>query len=872
MAQNSSTTPVMRQYFAAKQEYPGCLVFFRLGDFFELFYDDAIRAAADLEITLTKRRDRAGSPIPMCGVPAHSADGYLAKLLKKGHRVAICDQVEDPKQSRKLVKREVIQVLSPGTTSDLNLLNAGENNYLAAVHPGDSKSGFAYVDVSTGEFRATELTQAEAGDMLQSLGVRELLRAEAEPGLGLKFDGDQREQQYTVTGIDPWVFDLEYAERQLLDTYGLHSLDGLGIHGHPLATAAAGALLHYLKETQRSALSHLERPRYVQQADWMILDPVTVRHLELFDSLYQQIRTTLLYAMDRTATPMGARLQRNWLLRPSLDRDEIEQRLEAVESLCSDTIIRSELRSELRQMHDIERLAARVTLGSATPRDLYNLGSSLRRLPQLRAFAEQLPARKAATVAERMDTLEDIAAQIAETIAEQPPSTTGDGSAVAEGFDRDLDELRAIQRDSRTFIARLERRERGATGIESLKVKFNNVFGFFIEVSKSNLSKVPEHYERKQTLVNGERFATPELKELEAKVLDAEAQIAAKEAAILQGLVADVAAQARRIRGSAAAVAEIDTLRGLAEIAVERNYARPRFTSNGEIEIRGGRHPVVELVLQEERCEGFIENDLHLDSDERLLALITGPNMGGKSTYLRQTALIAIMAQSGSFVPARSAALPLIDRIFTRIGASDNLAQGRSTFMVEMTETAQILNTATERSLVLLDEIGRGTSTYDGLAIAWAVAEHILGKVRAKTLFATHYHELTELPKLCKGIVNLHVSAKQSGEQLVFFHRIEPGKADRSYGIEVARRAGLPPPVVSRANEVLAHHEQFEQAPRSAPEPRPASKPASPADGIIADFRKLNVDRISPIEALSLLHEWKAELEGRTEQRASLLR
>lgn len=851
----------MRQYFAAKQEHPGCLLFFRLGDFFELFYDDAIRAAKDLEITLTKRGDRSGQPIPMCGVPAHSVDGYLAKLLKKGHRVAICDQVEDPKLTRKLVKREVVRVLSPGTTSDLNLLNAGENNYLAAVHTDNSASGLAYVDVSTGEFRVTELASSEVDDMLESLGVKELLRAEAEPGLGLRFDGDRREQRHTVTGIDPWVFDLDYAERQLLEMYGLHSLDGIGISGHPLAVATAGALVHYLRDTQRSALAHLERPKYVQQADWMVLDPVTVRHLELFDSLYQQVRTTLLFALDRTVTPMGARLQRSWLMRPSLDLEEIEQRLEGVASLCAETIIRTELQSELKQLHDIERLAARITLGSANPRDLYNLGTSLKRIPQLRTFIRELSGLRAATLLERMDTLEDVAGQISATIAEQPSISVGEGNAVAEGFDPELDELRALQRDSRTIIAGLEQRERRATGIDSLKIKFNNVFGFFIEISKSNLSKVPEHYERKQTLVNAERFATTELKELEARVLDAETQIAAKEAAIFQRLVADVAARAGRIRSSASAIAEIDVLRGLAEIAVERNYTRPRFNSTGEIQIKGGRHPVVERALEDERGEGFIENDVHLDNDERLVALITGPNMGGKSTYLRQAALIAVMAQSGSFVPARSASLPLIDRIFTRIGASDNLAQGRSTFMVEMTETAQILNSATERSLVLLDEIGRGTSTYDGLAIAWAVAEYILGKVRAKTLFATHYHELTALPKTRKGIVNLHVSAKQSGDQLVFFHRIEAGKADRSYGIEVARLAGLPSEVVVRAGEVLAHHEQFDNAPREAP-PESVAKPVSAEDGIIAEFRGIDVNRLSPFEALSILHDWKADLEG----------
>ena len=783
MASRASRTPVMQQYHAAKQEHPNCLLFFRLGDFFELFYEDATAASVELGITLTKRRDGKGEAIPMCGVPAHAADAYISKLLGKGHRIAICDQVEDAKKSRGLIRRAVVKVLSPGTTSDPGLLKSGENNYLAAIHAKAGQAGLAYVDISTGEFRATQLAEPEVADMLESLGAKEVLRAETTPLLGALTgdDSEQAEPRYTSTDIASWVFDFDYSERLLLEVFGIHSLDGLGISDQHLVVGAAGALVHYLRETQRSSLPHLDRPRYFEQKDWMILDPVTVRHLELFDPLYQEQAKTLLHALDRTATPMGARLLRNWIRRPSLNLGEIEERLGAVEALHGDTIARSELYRELRQFHDIERLLARITLGSASPRDMTMLGTSLRRIPALKGLAAGLQGERIAAILGVIDGLEDVAERIAETLVEEPPATLGEGRAVAEGFDAQLDELRSIQHDSRSFIAQMERRERQATGIESLKIRFNSVFGFFIEVSKANLAKVPESYDRKQTLLNAERFTTSELKELEAKVLDAEDRIAEVEAAIFEQLRLEIANHARRIRSSASGIAELDALGGLAQVAVEHDYTRPRFTSDGVLQIEGGRHPVVERILERERGDRFIENDAYLDGDDRLLAVITGPNMGGKSTYLRQIAMIAVMAQIGSFVSARKAALPLVDRIFTRIGASDNLTLGRSTFMVEMTETAQILNTASERSLILLDEIGRGTSTYDGLAIAWAVAEHIHAKVRAKTLFATHYHELTALPEAHKGIFNLHVSARQSGERLVFLRRIEPGKADRSY-------------------------------------------------------------------------------------------
>lgn len=857
----------MQQYHAAKQECPGCLLFFRLGDFYELFFDDAVKASSELEITLTSRRNGKGDPIPMCGVPAHAADSYLGRLLQKGHRVAICDQVETPKPGRGLVKREVVRVLSPGTTSDVNVLKSGENNYLVAVQEKADSSGLAYADLSTGEFRTTELASGEVEDVLESIGATELLRAERGelPGVGSRDQDEGSDRPYTVTEVEPWVFDFEYAERLILDTYGLHNLEGLGIDRRPLAVSSAGALLHYLKETQRTALPHLDRPSYVQQTDWMVLDPVTIRHLELFDPLFQEPRTTLLFALDRTATAMGTRLLRSWLLRPSLDLDAIKQRLETVGSFCRDTIARSELHRELQHLHDMERLLSRIALGSAGPRDVYHLGTSLSRIPALKRFASALTCRRAATLHDQMDSLEDVCQRILLTLAAEPPASIRDSTAIAEGFDRELDELRSIQRDSRGFIARLEQREREATGIESLKVRFNKVFGFFIEVSKTNLSKVPGHYDRKQTLINAERFATPELKELEAKVLDAEDRIAVKVSEIFDRLRSDIVSQSARIRSSASAIAEIDVLRGLSQVAVENDYSQPRFSPGGEIHIEGGRHPVVERMLEDKRGERFIENDVYLDQGDRLVAIITGPNMGGKSTYLRQTALIALMAQAGSFVPARKAVLPLVDRIFTRIGASDNVALGRSTFMVEMTETAQILNLASERSLILLDEIGRGTATYDGLAIAWAVVEHILAKIRAKTLFATHYHELTALPANRRGVFNLHVSARQAGDRLVFLRRIQPGNADRSYGIEVAKLAGLPQTVVDRAAVVLAQHERASAA-------RPGDSSGTVAenqtsifanlpDWIEQELRSLDIETLSPLEAISLLHEWKSALE-----------
>lgn len=858
----------MQQYHAAKQEYPECLLFFRLGDFFELFYEDAVIASRDLQIALTSRSKEKGEPVPMCGVPARAVDSYLAKLLEKGRRVAICDQVEDAKKAKGLVKRRIVRVLSPGTTSDPGLLKSGENNYLAAVRKTNGDSGLAYLDISTGEFRMTEMTSAQVEETLQTLNAREVLIPSAGPLFESAAPPAANGPGYVRTELDSWIFDFDYAERVLKDFYNLHSLDGLGAADRRSAVSAAGALVHYLKDTQRSALQHLERPGYFEQKDWMALDSVTIRHLELVEPLFDgSKKATLLHVLDRTATPMGARLLRKWVLQPSIRQEEIEQRHEAVAELLAATIARGELNRELDRMPDIERLLARVTTASASPRDLLALGSALKRLPALRSLTDGFRCARLRALLEQMDDLADIRGRIAATISEAPPLNVADGGVVAAGFDAELDELREIRGNSRGFIARMEQREREQTGIDSLKVRFNNVFGFYIEVSKANAAKVPQHYDRKQTLVNAERFTTPELKEWETKVLEAEERILEIERRIFREVCEETAEQAGRIRSTAGAVGQLDALCGLAQAAAEYDYVRPRFSAAGEIQIAAGRHPVVERTAAEETGEPFIPNDVFLNDTDRTLALITGPNMGGKSTYLRQTALIAVMAQLGSFVPARKAALPVIDRIFTRIGASDNLASGRSTFMVEMTETSQILNTATPDSLILLDEIGRGTSTYDGLAIAWAVVEYIHSQVGAKTLFASHYHELTDLAESLDGVFNLRVSVRQSGEKLIFLRRVEPGAADRSYGIEVARLAGLPPAVIVRANEVLGMHERRETAVNDELAPPPQSEIRqqsifdSSLQGVGEELKSLNIDDLRPIEALTLLNDWKQRLK-----------
>lgn len=853
--QGEPTTPLMRQYHSLKQQVPNALLMFRLGDFYELFYEDAVTAARELEITLTSRSKEKDQSVPMCGVPHHSAEGYIARLIQKGYRVAVCEQMEDPRFTKKLVKREIARIITPGTATEAHLLRSHENNYLAAVALNGVRAGVAHVDVSTGEFRVTEVDAGEASALLESLNVRELLLDEKSD---VPLDCLQ-------TRIDSWIFDYNYAERALLEHFRLLSLDGCGLAGKPLATSAAGAVLHYLRDTQRSALDHVERPGYYERSDGMVLDSVTVRNLELLEPLFAGERkdSTLIHVLDATCTGMGGRLLRSRLLRPCTTLEEIEARLDSVSELLARTIERGELRKTLSSILDLERLLAKVTIGTANPRDLLALGRSLAQIPRL-VFTPGASLRLTELI-DRLDPVDEAASAVLAAIADEPPVTLNDGGVIRDGYNTELDELRDISRNSRQYIAAIETRERTRTNISSLKVRFNNVFGYYIEISKANLASVPSDYERKQTLVNAERFTTPELKELEAKVLSAEEKIVDLERRIFTEIRTTVAQYGARVRATAAAVAELDVTAALAQIAAENRYIRPRFSESGEMKVVAGRHPVIEQ-LAEKQAQRFIPNDIYLNRD-RFIAVITGPNMGGKSTYLRQAALLSILAQTGSFVPADEAVLPVVDRVFTRIGAADNLARGRSTFMVEMTETAVILNTATERSLIVLDEIGRGTSTYDGLSLAWAVIEHIHDRIRARTLFATHYHELTVLAEQLDGVGNLHVSVKEAGDGIIFLRKLEPGAADRSYGIEVARLAALPVSVIERARQILSLHERAENEITAEASHGTRTAPMQismfePVGYEIADrIRRLNLDELRPLDALKLLADLQSELK-----------
>jgi DNA mismatch repair protein MutS len=667
--------------------------------------------------------------------------------------------------------------------------------------------------------------------------------------------------------VEAWVFGADYAARSLRDHFHLLSLDGCGLEGKALATGAAAALLHYLRETQRSALNHLAAPTFYSRADALVLDATTVRNLELVEPLFagESKESTLLWVLDRTRTGMGGRLLRRRLLAPSLDQTEIEARLDAVEEMYAGTIRRAEIAKDLASILDLERLLSKISLASAGPRDVAAMARSLEVIPSLKKRLGDSPSARLGEIRERLDEVADVRDAVLGALAEEPPVNLADGGAIRNGFSAALDELRDISRNSKNYLAQIEVRERARTGIASLKVRFNNVFGYYIEISKANRDLAPSDYERKQTLVNAERFTTPELKELEGKILEAEEKMLTLEREIFEGLRVKTVAEAVRIRATAAAVAELDVTVALAEVAAENRYTRPRFSEAGEMRVVAGRHPVIEK-LTERDAQRFIANDIYFHPETEFIAVITGPNMGGKSTYLRQAALLAILAQVGSFVPAEAALLPVVDRVFTRIGAADNLARGRSTFMVEMTETAVILNTATARSLIVLDEIGRGTSTYDGLALAWAVVEHIQRHIKAKTLFATHYHELTELAAQLEGVRNLHVSVKEAGDQILFLRRVEPGAADKSYGIEVARLAALPMSVIERARQILATHESAEH---TLTEALAGAAPAplqiqlfEPLNGQIAErIRRLKLDELRPIEALQLLSELQRDLQ-----------
>ncbi|MGA2167322.1 MAG: DNA mismatch repair protein MutS [Terracidiphilus sp.] len=856
----------MRQWTAAKRENPDALLFFRMGDFYELFYDDAVTVSSELQLTLTAR-DRERNQ-PMCGVPYHAVEIYLTRLLRKGYRIAICDQMEDPKLTKKIVRREVTRVLTPGTALD-NALGQEQNNFLAALfEAGPAKErvcAVALLDVSTGEFRTAEFTGAAA----RQQAVDEIVKAGSSEVL-LPTSADLPallERIPAPTRVEDWVWTRDFAvplvERQL----SVRSLEGFGLDKHPAAAIAAGAVLHYVRTTQKIEALHIDSLKFEEHSTALELDQVTVRNLELIEPLFvgQDSRATLFHTLDACQTPMGKRLLRATILRPLVDAQALEARYEAVAEAHVDLLKREEIRRACNGILDLERLLARLSLDSAGPRDVRALAASLSKLPGLKIAIDAMQAPLWRALAERLDTLDDATALIQSTLVPEPPLTLVDGGVIAAGVDRELDELRAISSTGRQSIAAIEERERQRTGIGSLKVRYNTVFGYYIEITKANMALAPADYERKQTLVNAERFTTPELKEYERKILTAHDRSIEIERRIFIELRKTVLEAAGRIRRSSAAVAEGDLLANFAHLAALRRYVRPTIVEEPVIEAVAGRHPVIEQWMEETREGRFIANDVYLNAaaDGPSLLLITGPNMGGKSTYLRQAAMLVLLAQMGSFVPAESLRFGLVDRIYTRIGASDNVARGRSTFMVEMTETATILNTATRRSLILLDEMGRGTATFDGLSLAWATVEYLHAETGARTLFATHYHELTMLAEKLPRVRNLRVGVKEAAGRIVFLHNIEPGAASKSYGIEVARLAGLPAAVIERAKRVLRQHEKQERQSVQAETAEPVQLTIfTPLSQRIVDrIEATDVNSLTPLQALNLLEELQQELK-----------
>ena len=857
----------MRQWTVAKRENPDALLFFRMGDFYELFYDDAVVVSRELQLTLTAR-DRERNQ-PMCGVPYHAVESYLTRLLRKGYRIAICDQMEDPKLTKKIVRREVTRVLSPGTALD-SALSQEQNNFLAAYSEAGPSDGalcaIALLDVSTGEFRTAEFRgpaarQQAVDEILLARACEVLLAASAVLPAAL-------ERIPARTRVEDWVWTRDFAlplvERQM----NVRSLEGFGLVGHDAAAIAAGALVHYVRTTQKNEALHIDSLKFQEHSTALELDQVTVRNLELVEPLFvgQDQRATLFHTLDACQTPMGKRLLRATILRPLLDTAVLEARYEAVGEAHEDLLKREEVRRAFAGILDLERLLARLSLDSAGPRDVRAMAASLARLPGLKTALGAMSSTLWRELTTRLDGLEDVTARIATTLVPEPPLTLVDGGVIAAGIDLELDELRTISTTGRQQIAAIEERERVRTGINSLKVRYNSVFGYYIEITKTNLSMAPADYERKQTLVNAERFTTPELKEYERKILTAHDRSIEIEKQIFAELRRAVLETTGRIRRSSVVVAEVDLLANFAHLAALRRYVRPTLAQEPVLEAVAARHPVIEQWMEDTREGRFIANDVYLDAGDAgpSLLLITGPNMGGKSTYLRQAAMLVLMAQMGCFVPAQSLRLGLVDRIYTRIGASDNVARGRSTFMVEMTETATILNTATRRSLILLDEMGRGTATFDGLSLAWATVEYLHAETGARTLFATHYHELTMLAEKLKRVRNLRVGVKEAAGGIVFLHHIEPGAASKSYGIEVARLAGLPAAVIERAKHVLRQHEKQERQSvqvETAPEPVQLTIFTPLSQRIVDRIEALDVNALTPLQALNLLEELQQELK-----------
>jgi DNA mismatch repair protein MutS len=869
----------MQQYREIKARHQSAILFFRMGDFYEMFYDDAETAARVLGLTLTARNNGGAAEVPLAGIPVKAGQDYLRRLVQHGYRVAICEQVEDPKLAKGIVRREVVETVSPGVVFSDDLLDGARNNFVVAVVPprsrgtGAGRAGVAAADVSTGELRLASAPLAELDTLLARFAPRELLVARGAAALPrtAALDG------VLVTEREAWEFDEALARDDLARQYAVRGLDGLGIGADDgAAVGAAGALLRYLREMQPSGVPHLARPIVERAGGAMPLDEMTRRNLELVESLRgTETGGTVLAVLDRTVTPMGARLLRQWLLAPLVDHGAIDARLDAVEALVRDAAVRDTLRSALDGVRDLERLGGKASAGRATPRELAALGASLARLPDVERAASRLHgAGVIGGLMTRWDGCAELASSVLETLVERPPLQLGDEATIATGVDAELDDLRALRDGGKDAIAAIQAEERARTGISSLKVGFNRVFGYFIEISNANRELVPADYQRRQTLTGAERYVTPALKTYEEKVLTAAERIESRERTLFDALRLAVGQAIARIQCAARIIAELDVLAALADVAAREGYVRPTLTDGFDLDIAGGRHPVVERMMPRDK---FIPNDVRLAEDARLV-ILTGPNMAGKSTILRQVGLIVLMAQTGSFVPATSATIGVCDRVFTRVGASDNLVRGQSTFMVEMAETSAILHTATRRSLVLLDEIGRGTSTYDGVSIAWAVSEHLHERVGCKTIFATHYHELVQLAAELVAVRNYNVAVREVGDQILFLHRLQPGGADRSYGIEVGRLAGLPAAVIERARQVLAllegeaEHLVSGLAPEAAPGPRGRTPgapavPAAPTGGQLALFatapphevlerlQHLDVNTLTPLAALQLVAE-----------------
>jgi DNA mismatch repair protein MutS len=869
-------TPLMNQYNAVKARYRDAVVFFRMGDFYEMFNEDARIGSRILGITLTSRGHGKAGNVPLAGFPHHALEGYLAKMIKAGYRVAICEQVEDPKLARGIVKRDVVQVVTPGTVMEEGLLETNRNNYLAALCLRDDHVGMAVCDVSTGEFTVTEFPLPKLEEQLRMVNPSEILV----PSLQEQelFPGNSRDGQETLhTRLEDWIFGREYAEEILTRHFKTAGLKGFGCDHMDAGISACGAVLHYLQETQKTDLNHIRRLAPYSDADYMMLDTATRRNLEIHTSLIGGRREgTLLSILDRTRTPMGGRTLSSWLKRPLNRKAPVQRRLDAVEELVNGKGGRRKLREEFKTIGDVERLATKVVTRRATPRDIESLSGMLKRLPAFLEVLSGFSTNLLTDIRGEMNPCPEVTRKVDQALVENAPHQTGDGGFIREGYHKELDELRKLAFSGKDWIARLQAKQRKETGIPSLKVGYNKVFGYYIEVTKPHLAKVPDLYIRKQTLVNAERFITPRLKEMEEKILNAEEKIARLEARLFDELRDFVAEYAKTIQMNGNQLGVLDALLSLADVAEEYRYIKPDIYEDDRLIIREGRHPVVEQVLPP--GEPFIPNDVEMDTRENQILIITGPNMAGKSTYIRQVGLIVLLAQIGSFVPAGSAEIGIVDRIFTRVGAQDNLAGGESTFLVEMNETANILNNSTPESLILLDEIGRGTSTFDGLSIAWAVAEylHIKERVRARTLFATHYHELTELALVFPRVKNFNVQVKEWGDHIVFLRKIVPGGCDHSYGIQVARLAGLPREVIQRAKEVLRNLESNELTPNDLPKLALGKHaPMQVAQSQLNFFSReetslrerlkdVDPDHLTPFEALQLIRELREIIKSKT--------